>query len=251
MKAQLRAGEALFLLAFAATAGCTPGDPETKVVQGTAVDHGAALFHDSAFVKTSFNSYSCATCHEATAGEAGNTIRVGGSLAGAPKRPSYWNGQEPDLLQAINHCLYYFMLKDTPWTAEDVEARAMYAYLDSLPDTGAGNQAAPFTVVYTVSDAPAGDAAKGEQLYGRACATCHGSAHTGAGRLVERAPVLPEQTLEEHPLGEYTALDRRLVFVEKTRHGTFVSYGGQMPPFSSEKLSDQDLGDLLAFFGVL
>ena len=253
MKTVIRAANLLppLICALVAAAGCTTGDPETKVIQGTAVDHGAALFRDASFVKTSFNTYSCATCHEASAGEAGDAILVGVPLAGATKRPSYWGGQEPDLLQAINHCLYYFMFKDTPWTAEDVEARAMFAYLDSLPHEAAGAEAAPFTVVYTVNDAPQGDAAKGGQLYARACGTCHGAAHTGASRLVERAPVLPEQTIEEHPLSEYTALDRRLVFIEKTRHGTFVSYGGQMPPFSSERLSDQDLGDLLAFFGVL
>ena len=238
-------------LAFAAAAaiGCE-GEPETQVVQGTAVDHGEALFRDPSIAGTSLNTYSCATCHEAIPGDAGDAILTGAPLAGATQRPSYWGGQEPDLLAAINHCLYYFMLEDEPWTADDVEARAMWAYLESLPAEGGAAEAAPFTPVYALEDPPPGDAGRGGGLYTRACASCHGAAHSGAGRLVDRAPVLPEQTLDEHPLGEYTEAERRLVFVEKIRHGSFVGYGGQMPPFALEKLSEQDMGDLFAFMGL-
>jgi thiosulfate dehydrogenase len=63
-------------------------------------------------------------------------------------------------------------------------------------------------------------------------------------------PVLPEEPLEDHPLGEYTAEERILVFVEKIRHGAFLGAGGPMPPFSMETLSDQDVGDILTFLGV-
>jgi thiosulfate dehydrogenase len=237
------------VLAASAALGCT-GEPDVKVIQGTAVEHGEALFHDPAVAKSSFNKYSCATCHEATAGEAGQAILTGAPLAGAVMRPSYWGGQELDLLQAINNCLYYFMLKDKAWTADDVDARAMYAYLETLKGDGESQKAAPFTVVYVLYDTPNGDAKRGEATYGRACASCHGPAHTGEGRLVERASVLPEAAIAEHPPDKYTDNDRRLVFIEKIRHGAFVGYSGQMPPFSKEKLSDQDIGDLLGFFGL-
>jgi thiosulfate dehydrogenase len=168
---------------------------------------------------------------------------MGGSLRGATERPSFWAGQEVELLRSVNHCLDYFMLKSDPWTAEDEEARALYAYLESISE-GAIAAPVPFTVVFDIVDLPAGDAKRGETLYERACATCHGPAHTGEGRLVERAPVLPEQTLEQHPLGEYTAEERRLVFVEKARYGAFVSYTGEMPPFSLEALPDADMADI-------
>lgn len=228
-------------------AGCS-SDPEPKVVHRTAAEYGAALFRDPKIAGSSVNAYSCSTCHATTAEAQGDAILPGAPLAGVTARPSYWGGQEMDLLRSINHCLYYFMLKDEPWTADDVEARAMYAYLDSLPKTAA--EAQPFTVAYLVADVPGGDAQKGADLYDRACASCHGDAHNGAGRLVQWAPVLPEQVFEEHPSSQYTALDRRLVFIEKTRHGGFVLYGGQMPPFSYERLSDEDLGALLSYLGV-
>ncbi|XXT15254.1 c-type cytochrome [Sorangium sp. So ce429] len=227
--------------------GCA-GDPETKIVDATAVEHGAALFRDPSIAETSFNRYSCATCHEAVPGEAGDAMLPGAPLAGAVDRPYYWGGQEVDLLAAINHCLYYFMTKDLPWTADDEAARAMYAYLESLPGDGEAAEAAPFTPVYALSQPPPGDPKKGELIHERACASCHGRAHSGEGRLVARAPALPDQTLDEHPLGEYTEADRLLVFVEKVRHGGFVGYGGQMPPFSLEVLSDEEFGDLLSFY---
>jgi thiosulfate dehydrogenase len=239
---------------LAGLSGCTGGDgeePAPEVVYGGgAVDHGAALFRDPGVVATTLNSYSCSTCHEAKAGDAGDAILPGAPLAGATKRASFWGGHEADLLRSMNHCLYYFMLADKAWTAEDAEARALYAYLESLPAGGAAEQPAAFTVVYEVKDAPPGDGSRGDALYTNGCAYCHGPAHTGEGRLVERAPILPAQTLAEHPSPDYNDLDRRLVFVEKVRHGGFVGYGGEMPPFSMEKLSDQDIGDILAFLGV-
>lgn len=237
---------------LAGVSGCSDGDPPAPITVygGTAVDHGAALFHDPGVVATPLNSYSCSTCHEKSAGEAGEAILPGAPLAGATKRTSFWGGQEVDLLRSINHCLYYFMLSDTAWKADDVNARAMYAYLESLPSDSAAEKPAAFTIAYEVKDAPKGDGTRGGTLYANACANCHGQAHTGAGRLVVRAPILPEQTISEHPSPQYDDLDRRLVFVEKVRHGGFVGYGGEMPPFSVEKLSDQDLGDIIAFLGV-
>jgi len=142
------------------------------------------------------------------------------------------------------------MLENSPWTAEDEQARAMYAYLESISQGNEGTEAVPFTIVVTIADLPAGDATRGAKHYGRACASCHGAAHTGKGRLVARAPVLPEQTLDDHPLGEYTADEQRLVFVEKVRHGAFITYSGEMPPLSLEALPDADLADILQYLDL-
>jgi thiosulfate dehydrogenase len=169
---------------------------------------------------------------------------------GVTKRPSYWGGQELDLLRSVNACLYYFMLENKPWTAEDEEAKALYAYLDSISQGSEGTAAVPFTVVVAIADLPPGDATRGAAHYARACASCHGPAHTGKDRLVPRAPVLPEQTLKEHPIGDYTATEQRLVFVEKVRHGAFISYSGQMPPLSLEALPDADLADILQYLDL-
>jgi thiosulfate dehydrogenase len=41
-----------------------------------------------------------------------------------------------------------------------------------------------------------------------------------------------------------------LVFIEKVRHGGFLGYGGLMPPFSLEAMTDAELGALLSFLGL-
>ena len=56
--------------------------------------------------------------------------------------------------------------------------------------------------------------------------------------------VSPEETLAAHT--EFTPRVVRLIFTEKIRHGLFLNYSGTMPPFSTERLSDQDISDLLA-----
>jgi thiosulfate dehydrogenase len=218
--------------------------------KGSAEEHGAALFQDPTITGSDFNSFACATCHATARPAPGAGLLPGAPLAGATRRSSFWGGSELDLLPSINHCTYYFMLADAPWTAEDANARAIYAYLDSLPSGPEDEAPVPFTVVVKVEDLPPGEPSRGKDIYRRACETCHGEAHTGAARLTTRAPILPDQTLSDHPLGQYTAEERRLVFTEKTRHGGFLGYGGQMPPFSLEVLPDKDLSDLLSFFGL-
>jgi thiosulfate dehydrogenase len=41
-----------------------------------------------------------------------------------------------------------------------------------------------------------------------------------------------------------------VVVIEKTRHGRFFGVGGNMPLYSLEALSDEDLGALLAYLGL-
>jgi thiosulfate dehydrogenase len=237
-------------VALLGAAGCP--EPEVVQVERSAVEHGRALAADPSLGGSEGNALSCLTCHAERAGDGGGSIFPGGPLAGATRRSSYWGGSEPSLLGAINHCRYYFQLADTPWTGDEVEARAIYAYLESLEP--GDDEPVAFTLG-KVADPGPGDPTRGADLYARACASCHGAKSTGLDdslrpRAVANAPILPEQTLAEHPLDEYTKDERRLVFVEKTRHGTFYGYGGQMPPFSLESLSDNDMADLLAYLGV-
>ncbi len=228
------------IVASCIVAGC--GGGETTVETRSAVEHGEILFGLAELSPAPGNQVACSDCHDAGP----RPYFTGGSLAGVTSRPSYWAGQELTLLGAINHCRYYFMLADSDWTGAEVEARAIYAYLESLE-----GDAAPvsFTVGLVVDPGP-GDAARGKPVYDGACATCHGAIHTGDGKKTPNAPSLPDETIADHPSPEYTEAERRLVFVEKTRHGTFRGYGGQMPPFSLEVLSDAELADLLAYMGV-
>lgn len=240
-----RAG--LALAAALVLAGCTTETVvKQRTVKGTAVDHGRALFADPSASPSTVNAYSCATCHQAEADAGSTEVWPGAVLAGVTERPTFWGGQENDLLRAINQCRFYFMGAQQPWTADDEEAKAMYAYLVSLPKTT--TEPVPFTVVTSIDKIPAGDAERGATVFANACQVCHGAVHTGVGRIAEHAVKLPDETLADH--ATYSPADQRLVFVEKARHGTFLGYGGTMPPFSKEVLSDAELADLLAYFGL-
>jgi thiosulfate dehydrogenase len=220
---------------------------ETTTVHGTALDHGRALFSDPGASPSTINAFSCSTCHSTeSAPNAGGRIFAGAPLAGVTERPTFWGGQENDLLRSMNDCRFYFMAAQKPWTVDDEEAKVLYGFLASLPNEVTG--AAAFTVVQPVKDLAAGDSARGGQVFASACQTCHGAAHTGEGRLTETAPALPDETIAEHTT--YSATDQRVVFIEKLRHGGFLGYGGTMPPFSLEVLSDEQVADLLAFFQV-
>lgn len=235
----LRLASAALALSMAA---CAP-DPETALVE-----RGAAVFSSKELSSSRLNLYTCATCHTTVDSEPDDLLRTGAPLDGVVSRPSYWAGNEIDLLRAVNQCRSSFMVEPTPLEASDQQAAALYAYLESLPPTKTDE--VPFTVIETigVGIVPRGSVASGQDLYRRACGYCHGTAHEGVGRLGGRVPVLPEDTIAAHE--GYAPGVLRLVFIEKVRHGAFLNYGGDMPPFSAEVLSDQELGDLLEALGI-
>jgi thiosulfate dehydrogenase len=230
----------LYLALFALVSGC---DPEPVVVTLSAAEYGEKLFSDPALSDAASNRVSCTDCHSTTLE---TSFLSGGSLKGVTKRPSYWGGAEIDLLRSINHCRYYFMAANVYWTGDEDEAVATYAFLESISQDEEGAAPQPFELG-EVKDPKPGDAARGSKVFDAACRSCHGAPSSGLGAIVPSADRLPQDTLAAHPEPEYSDEDRRLVFVEKTRHGGFLGYGGTMPPFSLNVLSDEDLADLLTF----
>lgn len=226
----------------ATVVACSEDAPATE----DRVAAGRALFESRNLSDSTLNRYTCNTCHDLDTPDPSKK-KPGALLAGVTLRPTYWGGQENDLLRSINACRRYFMYASADLRANEPNAESLYAFLVSLEP---GDPApAPFTVVRTVDPLPRGDVASGEALFTQTCSQCHGTLHEGVGRLRATVPVLPEQTIAEH--FDYSAREQRLVFIEKTRHGLFLGYGGDMPPFSSEVLSDSELSDILEAFGVL
>jgi thiosulfate dehydrogenase len=228
-------------LTFACLVGACGATPEQS-----AVDHGRELFESKALSRSNLNDYTCATCHD-TEASTPPSKKSGGALSGVTLRSRFWGGQTADLLSSINACRNYFMGDNQPLVATDPHARSLYAYLESL-EPGDANPI-PFTIVTGIEPLARGDEGNGRLLYSQACLHCHGNPHDGLDRLSARVPILPEDTLVEH--AEYSARVQRLVFTEKIRHGLFLGYGGVMPPFSAEVLSDADVSDLLEALGVL
>jgi thiosulfate dehydrogenase len=236
----LRSSTVALSLAAALSLGCGGGEEEL-----TSEQRGQELFTTKELSPSNLNNYTCSTCHYAV-DVPGLSALPGAPMAGATLRPTFWGGQENDLLRAINACRTYFMVAPDPLTADDPDARALYAFLKALEPGNA--EPFPFTVVREISVLTRGNAEAGQALYGSSCGYCHGVMHTGAGRLSDRVPILPEDTIAEHP--GYTPRNLRLVFVEKVRHGLFLGYGGDMPPLSKETLSDEALADVLEALGI-
>jgi thiosulfate dehydrogenase len=212
-----------------------------------AADFGEELFQDARLSESKFNSFSCSTCHATTATPEKDRIYAGYTLHNVASRPSWWGGYETRLLDAVNFCYVSFMRGVSPLTPEEDKSRALYEYLVRIsPDAEA--PALPFTVVKDVVDVPRRDAGRGAEVYRAACQTCHGEPHTGKGRLTELASVLPEVVNEYDQL--FPGVPHSLVVIEKVRHGQFFGVGGNMPLYSREALSDEDLGALLAFLGL-
>ena len=220
---------ALFLLA-----GCADTTPQER---------GAALFVAPDLSGSPTNAASCATCH-ATGAIPADWIPVGGTLAGVTKRPSFFGGGELDLRTSINFCLRRFMRSPAiePLTEDDPRGRDLLSYLETLEGPA---DAVPWTLGDIADDLPPGDAARGSVVWDAACRGCHGEPRTGAGRLSSLVAILPDETLEEH------GAEARLRTIEKVRNGQFYGAGGDMPPYSIELISDQQLADVLAHLGLL
>ncbi len=224
------------LCALATACGSSDGGVEVRT--GSAADHGRALFDDPRTSPSASNVFACSTCHPGD--KPADRTYVGASLAGAALRASYWGGKRLDLLESINDCRTFFMDARRPWTRDDEDARAMFAYLVAAQGSV---DPLPFDTEARLPP-PSTDAARGGAVFERACRVCHGRAHDAAGRLVPFAPLLPEEIARTHPL---SPTDMRLYYVRRVRQGAFVSASGSMPPFSRQVLSDDDLGALLAF----
>lgn len=216
-----------------------PAEP----VDASAAEHGRALFSDPRASTSASNRFSCATCH--TAGESADGILPGASLAGVTTRRSFWGGARIDLLEAINDCRRSFMDARAPWTADDPDARAMWAFLESR--AGTSPDPVPFTVVRELGTLPPGDPEKGRIAFGLACRRCHGTVHDGEGALASFVPRLPDDVDAAHR--DLAAKERREVYVRKIRLGAFAHASGSMPPFSRETLSDDDVASILAYLG--
>ena len=206
-------------------------------------DFGGELFRDPGFSDSAFNDFSCATCHRTTADDP--APRIAGSLYDVVYRPSFWGGYAPRLIDAVSFCNVYFM-RGQAIDPEDPRGRALYEYLLSI-SPGRTPGAQTMTVVENVGPLAKGDPARGEVAYATACRPCHGSPHSGSGRLSPAVAIIPEASIG---FGKEQGAEPAVVIVEKVRHGQFFGVGGNMPPFSRESLSDSDLGAILVYLGL-
>jgi len=244
MKRRAAVGMALALLG--AAQACSS---EVETERRSAVEHGRDLFSSTEVSASAVNRFTCATCHLSEPHPTSTRILPGYVLAGATVRPTFWGGQYPDLLRAINDCRYYFMSAPSAWGRDDAQARAMFAYLASLPPSAPA--ALPLTIVKIAEDLPRGDPERGHAAYDASCRSCHGAAFSGEGRLPGGIPALPDESVASFRTRfGFNDRDIRVAFIEKVRHGAFLGLSGRMPLYAKEALSDADLSGVVAYLGL-
>ena len=193
------------------------------------------------------NTFACAFCHALTEPSIDSFTRPGHSIGDALRRPSYKNGQLPNFLDAVNTCLDVWMTVSTPWTEETPEFQALSEFLAS-EDTGSGvaptlsfSKHEPLTFAADNSDVN-GDPIAGREKFNTSCAICHGADAMGT----ERAPQLA---------GRYTFNNSANIIARKVRlsgptdHSIYQgdSVGGVMPFWAEDRISDDDLENVVAF----
>jgi thiosulfate dehydrogenase len=211
-----------------------------------AEQRGQALASDPRLSPSPSNVFACTSCHAVSDGPDPRLL-PGYSLRGALNRPSFWGGDLHYDLDAVNQCLVDFM-RGTTLTADDPDGRALLAYLQTLaPAATPPEPALPCTVVRNIDSTylaqmPVGDATRGASLYPLACGNCHGSLHTGDGRIGPYVSLIPDATLSS-----FGAAQAPAVIIEKARHGRYFGISGAMPFFCTEVLNDGQLSDLVAY----
>lgn len=215
---------------------------------------GRELFSDPSFAGTldpaKVSGLSCSDCHadfdEATYPD--GRIRSGHSIVGVPHRGTAKGGMiTADIFERAaggsGYCYQHFLLKVPsdkvdPTAIPEEQAAALMAYFEHVSGDNRGPEFQIEMLDKAAASAAAdrivamkGDAQQGWRLYGQACNVCHPTAKkSGVGtQLVRRRP---PRDLEKrkHQLAAYV------------RKGGFV-----MPHFAEDRLSDQEVADIVAF----
>lgn len=206
-----------------------------------AADYGHDLFHDPGLSTAASNPFSCATCHETV--EPAIKSLPGYTMHDSAVRESWWGGNVDNLLDSTNQCITNFM-RGRALTPDDDKGRALFVYLQTLsPDATAPTL--PLTIVQNIVDVPSGDPAAGAAIWKVACGNCHGDPHTGNGRLATTVAIVPDESIQMHGTDPKTGA--RPIVIEKVRHGKFFNISGNMPPYSLEAMSNDQLGQILGY----
>jgi mono/diheme cytochrome c family protein len=219
---------------------------------------GRTLFSDPSFGGTldpaKVSGMSCSDCH-ADFDEATNPdgrIRAGHSIVGVPHRGTAKGGViTADIFARAagggGFCYQHFLQKVPsdkvdPTAIPEDQAEALMAYFKHVSGDNKGPE---FQIAMLDKDAASaaadkimemeGDPQRGWKLYGQACNVCHPTA---------KKPGIGSQLVKRRPPRD----------LEKRKHqiATYVRKGGfVMPFFAGDRLSDQDIADIVAFIAKL
>jgi len=187
------------------------------------------------------NTFACATCHALEEPAADGYTRPGHPIGDAALRESYKNGQLSTFLEAVNTCRTEW-LNTTPFEESDPRWTDLKEYLTSEAESrNPDPEPLTFEIVDPPSDIDGGDHVVGEDTFNGRCIVCHGSSGVGT----ERAPAIAGTMLP----GDFIALKvRRSGDPNSTIYDTETP--GAMPFWSADRISDDQLRDVIAFLAM-
>lgn len=233
-----RALPLLVLLGLGLSLGAGCGAASEEPVADGPMSEGEKVFRG---VVDDGNSFTCATCHAIREPADDGLRRVAHPLFDAAHRPTYKNGALSELRDAANSCLQEWMNAE-PWEAEDPRWVALEDFLESQAPDG---PAAPLR--FQIVPAPfgealdGGDAVAGRELFNASCSACHGSDGTGTSQ----APPVGNRGLDPAYVAERVRTSGR------ADSGVYDGLtGGIMPFWAADRLSDDELRDLVAWLAA-
>ena len=213
---------------------CACVDPSTEA---PALSEGEALYREPI---ADGNSFTCETCHALTEPAADGLRRPAHPLADATQRPSWKNGQLDDMREAVNSCLQEWMNAE-PWAADDARWLALHEFLASQAPA-ADAPALSYTIVAPPDDLGGGTIEAGRDTFNHSCSVCHGQDGTGTNQ----APPVVGFGYEPG----YVA--QRVRTSGRSNSAIYPGLtGGIMPFWAADRLSDDELRDLVAYLAVL
>jgi len=182
------------------------------------------------------NTFTCETCHALSEPASDGFVRPGHPIGDATRRSSYKDGSITELREAVNTCVTEWMNGDA-LSETDPRWTALYAFLDAQATTPDA-PAVDIQITPPPADVSGGDADAGRTIFNSRCVVCHGADAVGT----ERAPALTFAPLD----ADYIAA--RVRTSGRTDSPTYDGLtGGVMPFWGLDRLSDDELRDVVAY----
>ena len=200
---------------------------------GSAAPSGQTLYEQR---HADGNTFACATCHALEEPAADGIRRPGHQIGDAANRPSFKNGQLDALIEAVNSCRVEWMAA-TELAEDDPRWLALREFL--VVEAGpADAEALVYEIVQPPVELGGGDAQDGRALFNESCVVCHGVDATGT----ERGLPLNADTLSAELIA------RRVRTSGDADSPIYPGLtNGIMPFWAADRLSDDELRDLVAF----
>ncbi len=228
------AAHSLVLLIALSLAACQSAKPPaSSAAPASDLAMGRQLFEEP---HVDANTFTCATCHALAEPSPDGLRRPGHPLGDATRRARWKNGQSSTFLAAVNSCLEEWMVAP-PWQQDDAGFLALRAFLDAQAPRAPVRDLS-FEIVAPPAVVSGGDAERGRALFDRTCIVCHGAGGTGSERGPRVAPSARS--------GEYMA---KRIRTSGSKSSSVYSdlTGGVMPFWAKDRLSDDEVRDLVAF----